>query len=78
MAKTPRRFNDKSKDPGSATPPAHPPISGRDVVVEAVTFTDEKDNVPVVWNAPLGKLLGDEPEIRASKAGTRCFSLARV
>lgn len=77
MAKTPRQSNDKSDEPSNATPPAHPPISGRDVVVEAVTFTDEKDNVPVVWNAPLGTLIGDEPEIRASKLGTPCFSLAR-
>jgi len=77
MANTPHQSNDKSDKPSNATPPAHPPISGRDVVVEAVTFADEKDNVPVVLNAPLGTLLGKEPEIRASKAGTRCFSLAR-
>lgn len=55
----------------------HPAVTdARNEVVQAVQFDNERDPIPKPWQGPLGHLLGTTHEVRATKAGTRCFSLA--
>ena len=56
---------------------AHQAVSdARNEVVQAVQFDNERDPIPKPWQGALGHLLGTTHEVRATKAGTRCFSLA--
>ena len=48
----------------------------RDEHVQAVLFDNERDPVPKPYQGPLEGLIGTAHEVRETKAGTRCFSLA--
>lgn len=50
--------------------------SAKNELVQAVLFDNERDPIPKPWQGPLGDLLGTAHEVRATKAGTRCYSLA--
>lgn len=50
--------------------------NGRDIPVTVSVFRSEKDNVPKAETGTLADLFGDGPIIRATKAGTACYSPA--
>lgn len=52
-------------------------LNAGDANVEVVRFDSEYDNQPKPWSGPLRSLLGSAPVVRASKAGTPCFSAVR-
>ena len=52
-------------------------VNAGDVEVNVVRFNSERDIIPRVWTGPLRSLLGNAPVVRATKAGTPCFSAAQ-